>query len=111
MDQRQRFPGQRTRDRAPADLLPVGAGLLVAHQEVLIIDAGEVKVKLASIDAAGPDQTRMAKRSISDDHRQPMQPVVHNVVVTHFTNGIGAALSTQRDGDDHVARVDGSQLG
>ena len=90
----------------PRYLLPIAPGLLIAHQEVLIVDAREVKVKFASVQAAGPDQTRVAERSIGDDNRQPVQSIIHNVVISHFANRVGATLSTEGDGDDHVGRFE-----
>ena len=36
-------PFQRTGDGSSADLLPIAPGLLVAHEEVLIVDAGQMK--------------------------------------------------------------------
>ena len=60
---------QRAGNRGSRDLLPIAACLLIAHQEILVVDARQVKVQLASVQAAGPDQTRVAERSISDDDR------------------------------------------
>ena len=63
------LPLQWSGDGGTCYLLPIAPGLLIAHQEVLVINAREMKVKFASVHAAGPDQTRVAKRSISYDHR------------------------------------------
>ena len=59
---------QWTCDRSPGDLLPEAARFLIAHQEVLIVDARQMEVQVASLNAAGPDQTRVAERSIGDDN-------------------------------------------
>jgi hypothetical protein len=43
------LPLQRPGNCGPCYLLPIAPRLLIAHQEILIIDAREVKVKFASI--------------------------------------------------------------
>src|SRR5689334_10812175 len=45
-----RLPARGSRYRQSRDLLPVHSRLLVAHQKVLIIDAGEVKTQRHSVD-------------------------------------------------------------
>jgi hypothetical protein len=35
-----------------------------------------MEVQVTSLNAAGPDQTRVAERSIGDDNGQLMQPVI-----------------------------------
>ncbi len=39
-----------------------------------------------------------------------MQPVIHDMVIAHLADGIGAALAAQVDRDDHVFRVDAGLL-
>ena len=97
---------QRPGNSGACYLLPIAPGLLIPHQEVLIVDAREVKVKFASVQAAGPDQTRVTERSIGDDNRQTVQSIIHNMVISHFANRVGATLSPQRDSDYHVARFE-----
>ena len=101
---------QRACNRSPVDLLPEAPCLLIAHQEILVVDARQMKVELAPLYAAGPDQTRVAKRSIGDDDGQLMQPIIHDMVIPHLANRIRAALPTQRNCDDHVFRVNASLL-
>ena len=36
-------------NRSACNLLPIAAGFLIAHQEILVVDARQVKVKFASI--------------------------------------------------------------
>jgi hypothetical protein len=55
---------KRIGDRGTSHLLPIAPRLLIAHQEVLVVDARQVKVEFASVHAAGPDQTRMTECSI-----------------------------------------------
>ena len=93
--------------RGPAIAVPViccqiAARLLVTHQEILVVDARQMKVQVASLHAAGPDQTRVAERSIGDDDRQLMQPIIDYVVIPHLANRVRAALSAQGNHDDHV---------
>ena len=95
----------------PCYLLPVTSRLLIAHQEILVVDASQVEVKFASVDAAGPDQTRVAERSIGDDNRQLVQPVIHHVVISHLANRIGSTLSAESDCDNHVASIERGLLG
>ena len=90
----------------PRYLLPVTSSLLIAHQEILVVNAGQVEVKLLPIDAAGPDQTRVAERSIGDDNRQLVQPVIHHVVICHFANRIGSALPSESNRHDHVTSIE-----
>ena len=85
---------QRTCDRGAGHLLPVAPSFFIAHQKVLVVDASQVEVQLSSIQTAGPDQTRMAQRSIGDDNRQLVQPVVHHMVIPHLADWIRPALST-----------------
>ena len=97
--------------RGPAIAVPViccqkGPCLLIAHQKILVVDACQMKVQLPPLYAAGPDQTRVAQRSIGDDDGQLMQPIIHDMVIPHLANGIRAALPAERDRDDHVFRVD-----
>ncbi len=63
-------------------------------------------MQLASVYAAGPDQTRVAERSIGDDNRQLVQPVVDEMMVAHLADSIRAAISTQRNRDNHVGGIE-----
>jgi hypothetical protein len=56
-----------TLDRFAGDLLPPRASLLVAHDEVLIINSRQMKVKLSSVYRRLPHQTGVTERSISGD--------------------------------------------
>jgi len=46
----QRCAPQRAIDGLAGDLLPPGSSFLVAHEEVLVVDAGNIKMQLASVD-------------------------------------------------------------
>src|SRR5690348_15715770 len=65
-------------------------------------------MQLSPVDAAGPDQTRVAKRSIGHDDRQLVQPIIHDMVIAHLAYSIRAALTAQRDRDDHVVWIETS---
>ena len=86
-------PFHRARNCGTRDLLPIAACLLIAHQEILVVDARQVKVQFASVQAAGPDQTRVAERSIGNNNRQSVQPVVHYMVIPHLADRVSPALS------------------
>ena len=64
-------------------LLPPGAGLFITHDEVLIVDAREMKMKYASVYSCFPHQTGVTERSISGHDRHTANRVHHDVVITH----------------------------
>ena len=53
-----RRAGERSGNGAPGDLLPVASGLFVAHQEILVVDAGQMERQLQPVDLpiATPDR-------------------------------------------------------
>src|SRR5439155_14517680 len=57
-------PLERAEHRLTRDLLPPAAGLIIAHNEVLVIDAREVKRELPAGYGRFPHQTGVAERSI-----------------------------------------------
>ena len=99
------LPLQWAGDGSSRYLLPITPRLLIAHQKILVVDSSEVEVKFSTVQSAGPDQTRVAERSIRDGDRQLVQPVIHHVVVSHLANWIRTALSAYRHRDDHVVRI------
>jgi hypothetical protein len=54
-----------------ADLLPIAPGLLVAHEEVLVVDAGQMKRQPPAGYISRPHQTGVTERSIRRDQRGP----------------------------------------
>src|SRR5205085_10127413 len=65
----QALPLQGPEDALAGNLLPPGARLLVAHDEVLVVDAREVKVQHAPVNGRLPHQTGVTERSIGGGYR------------------------------------------
>jgi len=84
-------------DRFAADLLPPAARLLIAHDEVLVVDAGEVKVQHPPVDCRFPHQTGVTERSISRHDRRAANRVLHDVVIAHQSNRIRNRFIPERD--------------
>src|ERR1700704_3470136 len=80
-------------DRFTGHLLPPRAGFFVAHDEVLIVDAGEMKVKLSSAYCRFPHQTGVTERSISGDDRSAAHRVLHEMMVSHQAHRISRSLA------------------
>src|SRR6185369_9057459 len=59
-----------TLDSRSRDLLPPRTGFVIAHDEVLIIDASQMKMKLLSIHDGLPHDTGVAQRSVSRRDRR-----------------------------------------
>src|ERR1017187_510520 len=57
VNQRQLAALERTRNGRARDLLPIGPSLLVAHEEVLVIDAGQMKRQPQAVNLSRPHQT------------------------------------------------------
>src|SRR6185369_9945972 len=70
-------------NRFAADLLPPRSSLFVAHDEVLVVDACEVKVQHPTIDCRFPHQTGVTERSISRHDCRATDRVLHDVVISH----------------------------
>src|SRR5438552_19159824 len=66
-DQFQARAAQRAGDGGAGDLLPGSSGLLIAHDEILVVDAGEMKSQRSPRRLPLPHQTGVAERSISGD--------------------------------------------
>src|SRR6202034_4748593 len=81
---------QRAVDSLAGDLLPPGSGFLIAHQEVLVVNASKIKVQGSPVHRSRPHQTGVTERSISDDDRHATNHIIENVMVGHLADGIGA---------------------
>ena len=64
-------------------LLPPRAGLFITHDEVLIVDSGEMKVKHSPIDCSFPHQTGVTERSICRHDRSAADRVLDHVMIGH----------------------------
>ena len=98
---RQPAPFQRAEDRFAGDLLPPGAGLLIAHDEVLVVDPRQVEVQRPSVDRRLPHQTGVTERSISGDDRHRRRPCPARVVIGHLPDRIGRRLAVALDRHHH----------
>ena len=93
---------ERTEDRFAGHLLPPGAGLFVTHDEVLIVDARQVKVKLPSVYCRFPHQTGVTERSISGDNRSAADHVLHEMMVSHEANWVSDSFSVACHSQHHI---------
>src|SRR4029434_6980535 len=64
----------------------------IAHDEVLIVDTREMKVKLPSVYCRLPHQTGVTERSISGDYRGASHHVLHQMMVGHLAYRICRCL-------------------
>jgi hypothetical protein len=97
---------QRAIDGLPGDLLPPASGFFVAHEEVLVVDSGEIKMQGSSVYRSRPHQTGVTERSIGDCHRHATYHIVKNMVVGHLVDGIGAGVTAEAHGHDHFFRIE-----
>ena len=84
---------QRTLNRFASHLLPPRSGFLVAHDEILIVDACKMKVKLPSVYCRFPHQTGVTERSISGNYWRAPNHVLNQMMVGHLSNRIGGSLA------------------
>src|SRR6185437_5127149 len=88
---------QWTMDGFAADLLPPASRLFITHDEVLVVDTGEVKVQHPPVDCRFPHQTGVTERSISRHDRRAANRVLHDVVIAHQPDRIRNRLIADRD--------------
>ena len=93
---------QRSINRFTGHLLPPGTGLFISHDEVLIIDAGQMKMQHASIYYRLPHQTGVTERSICRHDWLAANRVLHQVVVSHQAHRISDCFPVILDRQDHV---------
>src|ERR1022692_2360554 len=99
MYERQLAPGQWARHGLAADLLPVSAGLLIAHQKVLVVDAGQMKCQPQSRYISSPHQTGVTERSIGRYDRNLVQHVVDYVMIGYVADRVSAGGGADLDRD------------
>ena len=105
-DRLEPLPAQRPRDRLAGDLLPPRAGLLVTHDEVLVVDAGQVKVQLATIYFSFPHQTGVTERSIGRNYGDPAHRVMQNVMIGHLPERVSGGLAIEINSQHEVITCD-----
>ena len=97
-------------NRFPTDLLPPGSSLFITHDEVLIVNAREVKVQHSSIHCRFPHQTGVTERSIGGHDRRPANRVLHHVMIAHEPDRIGYGLFADDDSQYSIIIVDEVRL-
>lgn len=93
---------ERSLDRLAGDLLPPGAGLLILHDEVFVVDSGEMKLQILSVQRPLPHQTGVAKRSIGRYQIDAAHPVMDQVMVGQGADRVGRRLAVDLDSQDAV---------
>src|SRR4051794_23877130 len=79
-------------------LLPPRARLFVAHYEVLIVDAREMKTERSPVNCSFPHQTGVAERSVSGDYGCAADLVLYYVMVRYLSNRISGGLAVDLNG-------------
>src|SRR5208282_5202752 len=83
---------QRAVDGLACDLLPPGPGLFVAHEEVLVVDAGQIEMQGSPVYGSRPHQTGVTERSIGDGDGHACNHVVEDMMIGHLADGISAGV-------------------
>ena len=84
---------ERAEEGFARHLLPPRASLFVAHDEVLVVDARQIKVELAPAYCCFPHHAGVAERSISSDYRNASDHVLYEMVISHQAHGIRDGFS------------------
>lgn len=93
---RQLSPGQLPYQRLSRELLPPGLGLMVVHDQVTAPQhsADGERVDL-SIDASAKHDSRVAQRSIADEHWLTIDHVVNDLVEDQNLYRVGSHVRAQ----------------
>src|SRR5262249_35119396 len=83
---------ERTLNRLAGHLLPPGAGLVIAHYEILVINSCKMEIKCPAIHNPLPHQTGVAERSISHGYRDASDYVRDHVMVGKLSNRISRRI-------------------
>ena len=78
--------------------MPPRAGFVIAHDEVLIVDASQMKGQLFTVNFGFPHQTGVTERSVSRRDRLPSDNIVDNVVIGHLPHGVRDRFAVDFDG-------------
>ena len=89
-------------DGLSGHLLPPRTSLFVPHDEVLVIDTRQVKVKNLAAYCRFPHQTGVTERSISRHDRSATDRVLHQVMIGHQSHRIGDGLAVVLNRQHHV---------
>ena len=96
------FAFEWAEDSFAGHLLPPRASLVITHDEVLIVNAGKMKVKYPPLNCRLPHQTGVTECSISGHDRSAANRVLNDVMIGHQANRISHSFSIVRHGQHHV---------
>src|SRR2546430_642672 len=102
---------QRAEDCFASHLLPPRARFIIAHDEVLVVDAGKMKVQHAPRNGCLPHQTGVTERSISRDNRCTSNHILDEMMISHQPNRISYSFAVTVDGEHHVGICDERRVG
>src|SRR2546422_9821943 len=88
----QALAAQLAQDAFAGDLLPPASGLLVDHEEILVVDADQMEAKDAAVYRTVPHQTGVTERSIGGQQRRRAELVIEHVMGGEVAHRIRAAL-------------------
>src|SRR4029450_7592288 len=88
------------------DLLPPRSTFLITHDEVLVINARQMKVQYPPIYCRFPHQTGVTERSISGHNRRAADGVRHEVMVGHDPDWISDRLVSNGHSQNSIVIVD-----
>src|SRR5688500_8000399 len=95
---------QRALDRFSRHLLPPGTRLQITHYEILIVNAGELKVQLSSAYRRFPHQTGVTERSIGSNDRSTSDNVLNKMVVSHESHRISRSFAIDLNCQNNILR-------
>ena len=93
---------ERAEDRFTSYLLPPRTSLVIFHDEILVVDAGEMKMQHASVNCCFPHQTGVTERSIGCTKWGAADRVLHEMVISHQSYRISNGLVVDLDREHHV---------
>ena len=75
------------------------------YQEILVVDACQIKMQHPAVHSSRPHQTGVTERSIRDRDGHACNDIVKDMVVGHLADGVGAGIGAETDGQNHLALV------
>src|SRR5262249_34489233 len=96
---------ERSLNRFPGYLLPPRACLFIAHDEVLIVNSGQMKVEHPPIYCRFPHQTGVTERSIGSHKRSPADSILSEMMIRHQTHRISDGFAIIGHRQNHIGIV------
>lgn len=81
----------------PGHLLPPRPGFVIAHDEVLVVDAREMERELLAVNFGFPHQTGVTERSVSRCNRLASDNIVDDVMISHLAHGVRDGFAVDFD--------------